>query len=240
MKHINKIFFINLVFFLVLVALAASCRQITSNSPLELTSQSTQTTTIAPENTVQTMETAVMAPEITALTTETNPLTLESTSQSTETTTSAPGIASESTMRKAAEITEYNISGYRLVIDGLVDNPLTLTYESIFKYPAVTENVTLICPGVWGERADWTGVLVSTLLVEAGIQPGAKEVEFYASDGYYTALKLEDVEKPGFFLAYQRNGQTLNHSEGYPVRLVAESMDGYNWVRWITRINVTG
>jgi DMSO/TMAO reductase YedYZ molybdopterin-dependent catalytic subunit len=239
-KYINKIFFINLVVFMAFAVMASSCGQVASNSSLELTSQSIQTTTIEQENTAQTMETAIVALEITPQTNGTNTMTLESASQSTEATTSAPEITSQSSIKKYAEITEYNISGYRLTLDGMVDNPLTLTYESILEYPAVTQNVALICPGVWGERVDWTGVPVSTLLTEAILQTGAKEVEFYASDGYYIALKLEDMKKPGFFLAYRRNGQTLNHSEGYPVRLVADGMDGNNWVRWITRIKVTG
>jgi DMSO/TMAO reductase YedYZ molybdopterin-dependent catalytic subunit len=239
-KHIKIIFFTNLVVFLVLAGLASSCGQIASNSSLELTSQPVQTTTTVPEITAQALETASIAREIVSQTTETTAATAEIASQSTKTIASDPETASESTLKKASEITQYNISGYRLTIDGMVENPLTLTYESILEYPVVTRNVALICPGVWGERVDWTGVPVSTLLAEAAIQPGATELTFYASDGYSMALKLEEVEKPGFFLAFKRDGQTLNHSEGYPVRLVAEGMDGYNWVRWITRIEVTG
>jgi DMSO/TMAO reductase YedYZ molybdopterin-dependent catalytic subunit len=198
---------------LVFTALASSCGQVTSNSSAEITSQSTQTTASTSEIAVQPPETTTVLPETTS---------------------------ESSAINSSERITADNISQYRLTIDGLVDSPLTLTYEGVLQYPAVTENVTLICPGVWGERADWTGVPVSTLLTKAGIQSDAKQVEFSSSDGYTIVLELADAGKPGMFLAYQRNGQTLTQEEGYPVRLVAESMDGYNWVRWITHIKVTG
>jgi DMSO/TMAO reductase YedYZ molybdopterin-dependent catalytic subunit len=211
-RYIEIISMINLIAMLVFTALASSCGQVTSNSSAEIISQSTRTTASTSEFVVQ----------------------------STETTTVLTETTSESTATNASDrITADNISQYRLTIDGLVDSPLTLTYEAVLQYPAVTENVTLICPGVWGERADWTGVPVSTLLTKAGIQSDAKQVEFSSSDGYTIVLDLADAGKPGMFLAYQRNGQTLTQEEGYPVRLVAESMDGYNWVRWITHIKVT-
>ncbi len=53
---------------------------------------------------------------------------------------------------------QVDISEYRLVVDGLVDHPLSLSYEDLLKYPAVTETVLLICPDFFVDNAEWTGV----------------------------------------------------------------------------------
>jgi DMSO/TMAO reductase YedYZ molybdopterin-dependent catalytic subunit len=73
---------------------------------------------------------------------------------------------------------EIDISKYRLIVNGLVSTPLSLTYDAIMQYPTVTEVVLLICPGVFADNAQWTGVPVTTILAEAGVEPQAKEVTF--------------------------------------------------------------
>jgi sulfane dehydrogenase subunit SoxC len=152
--------------------------------------------------------------------------------------TSNSALESSSTT-PAQEMTEVNIADYRLAVDGLVANPLTLTYESLLSYPAVTEMEPLVCPGFFEEDKEWTGVPVSTLLTEAGIKPEASQVTFIASDGYQVTLSLSDVQQNGDFLAYKADGQVLNYTDGYPLRLVAKSMDGNKWVRWLYHIKVS-
>ena len=133
---------------------------------------------------------------------------------------------------------EVNMADYRLTVDGLVEKPLTLTYDDIVASPSVTEVVLLICPLTFVDNAEWTGVPVSTLLAEAGLKSGATKVEFQALDGYQNVLTLEDVQKDGVFLAYKVDGQLLPLEHGYPLRLVAEGQYGSNWVKWITHIEV--
>jgi DMSO/TMAO reductase YedYZ molybdopterin-dependent catalytic subunit len=134
--------------------------------------------------------------------------------------------------------TEVNIADYRLIVDGLVEKPLTLTYDDIVAYPSVTKVVLLICPLTFVDNAEWTGVLVSTLLAEAGLKSGATEVAFQSLDGYQIELPLEDVQKDGVFLAYKVDGQVLPLEHGYPLRLVAEEQYGSNWVKWISHVEV--
>jgi len=127
---------------------------------------------------------------------------------------------------------------YRLVIDGLVDTPLTLTHKALMRYPTVTEIVLLICPGFFADNAEWTGVQVTTLLAEAGIKPEARQVAFYALDGYQRVLSLEEVQREGVFLAHTVNGKILPKEHGYPLRLVVKGMYGGQWVKWVNRIEV--
>jgi DMSO/TMAO reductase YedYZ molybdopterin-dependent catalytic subunit len=134
---------------------------------------------------------------------------------------------------------EVNIEDYRLVVDGLVETSLSLTYEAILAYPTVTEVVLLICPGFFTDNAEWTGVPVTTLLAEAGIKAEASKVTFHAlGTGYQIALPLDVVRQDGVFLAHTVNGQVLPAEHGYPLRLVVRGNYGHDWVKWVERIEV--
>lgn len=127
---------------------------------------------------------------------------------------------------------------YRLTIDGHVDREVTYTYEELQEYPSVTRVVLLICPQVFVDNAEWTGVPVSTLLAEAGVKDGAHELVFHAVDGYRRSLSLEEALGDGVFLAYNVNGETLPRIHGYPLRLVVTGRYGDTWVKWVERIKV--
>jgi len=134
---------------------------------------------------------------------------------------------------------EVDIEEYRLRVDGLVENPLSLAYEDIVAYPAVTEVVLLICQGFFVDNAEWSGIPVSIILAEAGIKPEAKKVSFHALDGYTTTLDLDVAQREGVFLAHTVNGQVLPREHGYPLRLVVKGQYGSDWVKWVERIKVT-
>ncbi len=147
---------------------------------------------------------------------------------------------------------EIDIESYRLSIEGLIDNPLSLSYKDILAYPTVTEVVLLICPGVFQDNAEWTGVPVWVLLEEAGIKDEAKEVVFRAmesspstsyprvvSSTYSAILPLEEIiANDSIFLAHTVNGQILPLEHGYPIRLVAKDRFGSDWVKWVEIIEI--
>lgn len=147
---------------------------------------------------------------------------------------------------------EVDIEAYRLHIEGLIESPLSLSYKDILAYPTVTEVVLLICPGVFQDNAEWTGVPVWVLLEEVGIKDEAKEVVFRAmesspstlsprvgSSSYSAILPLEEIiENDSIFLAHTVNNQILPLEHGYPIRLVAKDRFGYDWVKWVEIIEV--
>ena len=133
---------------------------------------------------------------------------------------------------------EIDIAEYRLTVDGLVERPLALSYDEILAYPTVTKVVLLICPGVFEDNAEWTGVPVATLLAEAGVKPEATEVTFRDFGNYTKTLPLEVAQQEGVFLAHSVNGEVLPLEHGYPLRLVAEGRYGSDWVKWVKHIEV--
>ncbi len=135
---------------------------------------------------------------------------------------------------------DVNIEQYRLGIEGLVETPLSLTYEEVLAYPSVTEVVLLICPAFFADNAEWTGVPVTALLEKAGIKPEAKTVVFQDMAGSYRKeLPLEDImANDSIFLAHTVDGQTLPAEHGYPLRLVAKGKYGSYWVKWVESLEV--
>jgi DMSO/TMAO reductase YedYZ molybdopterin-dependent catalytic subunit len=125
-------------------------------------------------------------------------------------------------------------------VTGRVDNPLSLSYDEILElHQHYTKRVTLFCVEGWEVTILWEGVLVSDILDDAGVQPDANTVIFYAADGYSTSLPLDYVRERNIIMAYKMNGVTLPAERGFPFQLVAEDRWGYKWIKWITRIEVS-
>ena len=133
---------------------------------------------------------------------------------------------------------DVDITEYRLIVSGLVEKSLSLTYEEILAYPSITERGVINCPGFFLDIAEWTGVPLTTILEEAGVKAEASKVTFIALDGYKQISTLEHVDKYGVFLAYIVNGETLPREHGYPLRVVDSGSVGYAWVKWLGEIKV--
>jgi DMSO/TMAO reductase YedYZ molybdopterin-dependent catalytic subunit len=129
---------------------------------------------------------------------------------------------------------------YRLNVSGLVNNPLDLSYDEVVNtYPHYTKKVTLFCVEGWDVTILWEGLLVSDILEDADVLPGANTVIFYAADGYSTSLPLDYIGERDIIMAFRMNGVDLPAERGFPFQLVAEDRWGYKWIKWINRIEVS-
>ena len=133
-----------------------------------------------------------------------------------------------------------DIEGYRLTIDGLVDNPASYTYEEVIgKYQNYSKVVTLDCVEGWSVKLLWEGVLVRDLIKKAGVLPEAKTIIFHAHDGYTTSFPVEYVLDNDILMAYKMNDVIIPQERGFPFQLVAESKWGYKWIKWIDGIEIS-
>ena len=133
-----------------------------------------------------------------------------------------------------------NESTYLLTITGLVNATVQYTYSDVLngfqKYQKV---VTLHCVEGWSVDILWEGFLLKDLLNEAGVNPEAVVVIFYAYDGYSTSLPLNYILDNDILIAYKMNGLTLPPERGFPFQIVAESRYGYKWIKWLTEIELS-
>jgi DMSO/TMAO reductase YedYZ molybdopterin-dependent catalytic subunit len=129
---------------------------------------------------------------------------------------------------------------YRLTITGLVDNPLTLTYDEVInQYQSQQKVIKLDCVEGWSVTILWEGALIKDILQPAGIKPETNTVIFYAYDGYSTSLPLDYITEKNIILAYKMNGVTIPPERGFPFQVVAESKRGYKWAKWVTEIELS-
>ena len=147
---------------------------------------------------------------------------------------------------------------HRLMIHGMVSNPRIFTMEDIVRFPSVSRIHFIECGANTGMEwsrvavptvqyshgmlscSEWTGVLLSTLLDEAGID--RKRAKFVLAEGADGASltrtiplssALDDV-----IVAYGQNGEMIRPEQGYPLRLVVPGFQGVSSVKWLRRIEV--
>jgi sulfane dehydrogenase subunit SoxC len=145
-----------------------------------------------------------------------------------------------------------------LVIHGLVKRPLEFTLDALGRY-AMTSRMTFVeCGGnsaalfsnepvqasaqaIHGlvSCAEWTGVMLSTLLEEAGIDPKAKWLIAEGADSLALSRSvpigkaLDDA-----MVALYQNGERLMPGNGYPMRLLLPGWEGNMNVKWLRRIKL--
>ena len=132
-----------------------------------------------------------------------------------------------------------DIADYILKIDGLVDQPIQMSYDEVKALTAYERLITLHCVEGWDATILWQGILIEELLNKAGIRPDAVMVIFHAADGYTTSMPLATVKERQLILAYMSNGLPLPPEMGFPFIVVAEDKLGYKWARWVTRIELS-
>jgi DMSO/TMAO reductase YedYZ molybdopterin-dependent catalytic subunit len=124
---------------------------------------------------------------------------------------------------------------WRLKIDGAVASPLVLSLADLqARWEAI--EATLDCTGGFYSTQIWRGARVGDLLEGAGVLPQAGWVRFVSATGYRWNLPLPEARAA--LLATHVGGAPLSHDHGAPVRLVAPGRRGFEWVKWVVRVDV--
>lgn len=138
-----------------------------------------------------------------------------------------------------------DFADYRLVIDGLVERPLSLSLAELRTRPSQSQITKHDCVEGWTSIGEWTGVRLETLLDEARLKPEARYIVFHCFDAldqredgdrYYESIDLVDAFHPQTILAWAMNGETLPVPHGAPLRLRVERQIGYKHAKYIKRI----
>jgi DMSO/TMAO reductase YedYZ molybdopterin-dependent catalytic subunit len=133
---------------------------------------------------------------------------------------------------------------WRLRVDGLVGQPVSLTYDELLAMQGVEQYVTLQCISnvVGGDlvgTAKWTGVPLAEVLDRAGgVAPRAVRVVFHAVGGYTDSLPVAKALDKATMVAYGMNDRSLPRAHGYPARIIAPGIYGMKNVKWLERIEV--
>jgi DMSO/TMAO reductase YedYZ molybdopterin-dependent catalytic subunit len=125
-------------------------------------------------------------------------------------------------------------ASYRLRVEGLVPHPLAISLDQLATADELV--ATLDCTGGFYSTQRWRGIRLGRLLDLADAHPGARHVTVASVTGYRWSFAIEDARD--LLLATQVTGAPLTHAHGAPVRLVAPGARGFQWVKWVTRIEL--
>jgi sulfane dehydrogenase subunit SoxC len=147
---------------------------------------------------------------------------------------------------------------HRLLIHGLVDRPVILTVEEIKRLPSVSRIYFLECAGntlmEWGAPtaptvqithgmtscSEWTGVPLSVLLREVGVQRAGAWVLAEGGDATGNERSLPIAKAmDDILVAYGQNGEAIRPENGYPLRLIVPGWEANVSVKWLRRLTVT-
>ena len=146
---------------------------------------------------------------------------------------------------------------HRLLVHGMVRNPLIFTMDDLVRLPSVSRLHFLECSGnsqLWKQAApsatvqdthgmlscsEWTGVRLADLLDQVGVAPGASWVLAEGADGAAMtrsipmAKALDDA-----IVAYAQNGEMLRPEQGFPLRLLLPGYEGNTSIKWLRRLKI--
>ena len=150
-------------------------------------------------------------------------------------------------------VPEIDPQAHRFMIHGMVDRPLIFTVDELKRLPSVSRVHFIECLGNRARGthstvqethgltscAEWTGVPLSLLLKEAGVQDqaswivaeGAEEVKGASSIPLGKAL--DDC-----LVCYGQNGEAVRPQQGFPLRLIVPGFEGIYQTKYLRRIKV--
>lgn len=159
--------------------------------------------------------------------------------------------------RYHAGVPDIDPDQHRLMLHGLVDRPVIFTIDDLRRMPSTSMIRFLECPANGGMEwraaqmnalqfthgmlscCEWTGVLLSTLLAEVGVQKNAAWILAEGADGAHMSRSIP-MEKAmdDALIVYAQNGEPLRPEQGYPLRLFNPGWEGNTCVKWLRRLEV--
>ncbi|AFY57775.1 sulfite oxidase-like oxidoreductase [Rivularia sp. PCC 7116] len=131
-----------------------------------------------------------------------------------------------------------NQEKFRLIIDGEVENPLSLSMEDIKNLPSTSTIIRHVCVEGWAAIVQWGGIRLRELVALAQPKQSVKYAYFKSADGYYSSWDIASALHPQTLLAYEKNGESLPVDNGAPLRLASPIKLGYKQSKWVTRVTL--
>ncbi|NND04626.1 MAG: molybdopterin-dependent oxidoreductase, partial [Acidimicrobiia bacterium] len=146
----------------------------------------------------------------------------------------------------ALVVPQVPIDTFELGFTGMIDNPMTLSYEDLIDRPLIESDITLTCVSneVGGQlvgNARWLGVPLADLLAEVGVQSGSDQLVGRSVDGYTAGFPVAAaLDGRDAMVAIGMNGEPLPLEHGFPARLVVPGLYGYvSATKWLKEIELT-
>ena len=142
---------------------------------------------------------------------------------------------------------------HQLLVHGLVRQPLFVSMDNLLRYPLRSQICFVECGGNsnagWNKTpsraeagyfhglvscSEWTGVPLSVILTEAGIDSTAQWLIADGADAFAMNISIPMAKAmDDAMLALYQNGERLRPENGYPLRLILPGWEGVLNVKWL-------
>jgi DMSO/TMAO reductase YedYZ molybdopterin-dependent catalytic subunit len=130
--------------------------------------------------------------------------------------------------------------GWRLRVQGLVEQPLDLSLDDLMRLPRTSYTVKHTCVEGWSAIASWHGVPVSAIVDRCRPARAARYIRFESFDaGYSNGWDLASAMHPQTILAYGMNDNPLPPAHGAPLRLYSPTKLGYKLTKYLVSMTFT-
>jgi len=147
------------------------------------------------------------------------------------------------TDRPSDEFKRHQAAGFstwRLVVDGMVSHPLSLSLSDLKSLPYRNQITEVACEEGWSYIAEWIGTPLADVLHEAGVLPQVRYIAYYSIEkDWWESIDMADALHPQTFLTWGMNDGDLPVSFGGPLRLRVSRQLGYKSVKYIVRLTAT-
>jgi DMSO/TMAO reductase YedYZ molybdopterin-dependent catalytic subunit len=132
-----------------------------------------------------------------------------------------------------------DLATWDLKVFGLVDAPVTLTWEQYRALPRMRQTVDIHCVTRWSKLdTTWEGVPIRAILDLAGVRQEATHALVHAEQGYTTNMPLDVLIDDDVMLADTYDGKPLDPEHGYPLRLLVPKRYFWKSAKWVRGIEL--
>jgi sulfane dehydrogenase subunit SoxC len=147
---------------------------------------------------------------------------------------------------------------HTLIVHGMVERPKKYTMADLARFPSASRIYFIECSGngltEWREptlktvqgthgltsTSEWTGVPLSTILREVGVEDGAAWILAEGADAAVMTRSVPiDKAWTDALLAYAQNGEAIRPEQGYPLRLLLPGWEGNTHIKWLRRLEIS-
>jgi DMSO/TMAO reductase YedYZ molybdopterin-dependent catalytic subunit len=139
---------------------------------------------------------------------------------------------------------EVPLAAWKLEIAGLVDNPVTLSWDQFLALPQAEDVSDFHCVTTWSRYDNhWRGVKFATIAELAVPKPEAKFILCTGSDfmpgsyiPYTVNVPLTRALDEDVLLAHTWEGKPLPREHGGPCRMITPKLYAWKGAKWIRKI----
>jgi hypothetical protein len=134
------------------------------------------------------------------------------------------------------QVPAIDASTHRIEVAGLAD-VAPIDMAQVASATRMETNAIIDCTGGWWSEQRWAGASLFELLRSRGLDPAARTVTVRSVTGHSWSFAVDDIREA--LLATHVGDEELAPGHGYPVRLVVPGRRGFQWIKWVGRIEVS-